>query len=250
LVIVAADNKGSRLADLAATTSYLTALDAATGEVVWRVRRPREHSYGTPIVGEVAGRWQLLLAGHEAVHSYDPATGQELWHCTWPVGRAANTVAFDAERVFATGTFPEAETVCIRGDGAGDVSDTHVVWRQRRGAADVPSPLVVEGHLLIVGDNGIANYLDARTGKPNWQQRLAGAFTSSPVSAGGVVYAINEDGRAFVFRVGAKYEPVAESRLDGTVYATPTPAGDDLFVRTDRALYCLTNSAAPLARGQ
>jgi outer membrane protein assembly factor BamB len=250
LVIVAADNKGSRLADLAATTSYLTALDAATGDVVWRVRRPREHSYGTPVVGEVAGRWQLLLGGHEAVYAYEPATGQELWRCSWPVGRAANTVAFDGERVFATGTFPESETVCIRGDGSGDISETHVLWRQRRGAADVPSPLAIDGRVLVVGDNGVATLFNAATGRTAWQQRLAGAFTSSPVKVGGVIYAVNEDGRAFVFRAGVKFESVAESRLDGTVYATPTPAGDDLFIRTDRRLYCLTNSAAPVARGK
>ncbi len=245
LVIVAADNKGPRLADLAATTSYLAALDADSGEVVWRVRRPREYSYGTPVVAEVAGRWQLLLSGHEAVTSYDPATGQELWHCRWAPTRTAGTVAFDANHVYASGTFPTPEVVRIRGDGQGDVTDTHVEWRQTRGAADVPSPLDTDGRLLLLTDAGVAACFDAATGKIAWQERLGGAFSASPVFAGGLVYAVREDGRAIVFRAGARFEKVADNRLDGSVYATPVPVGDDLLIRTDQALYCLTAAGAP-----
>jgi outer membrane protein assembly factor BamB len=242
LVIVAGDNKGSRLADLAATTSYLAALDAQTGEVVWRVRRPREHSYGTPIVGEIAGRSQLLLGGHESVRSYDPATGEELWWCTWPVGRMAGTIAFDTERIFASGTFPSQEVVCVRADGHGDVTDTHVVWRQRRGAADVPSPLLIDGRLLLIGDHGVVTCLAADTGRSVWQQRLSGAFWASPVAANGLVYAVNEDGRTHVIRVGKTFESVAENQLDGVVHASPALAGNELYLRTDRSLYRL---AAP-----
>ncbi|HEY1380895.1 MAG TPA: PQQ-binding-like beta-propeller repeat protein [Gemmataceae bacterium] len=240
LVIVAADNKGPRLADLAATTSYLAALDAETGDIVWRVRRPREYSYGTPVVAEVAGRWQVLLAGHQTIAAYDPATGRELWHCGSSLTRTAGTIAFDADHVYASGSFPAPEITCIRADGEGDVSETHVEWRQTRGAADVPSPLVLDGRVLVVNDNGVAVCFDAAGGKVLWQQRLGGAFSASPVAADGVVYAVNEDGRTIVFRAGAKFEKVADNRLDGAVYASPVPVGDDLLIRTEHALYCLT----------
>jgi outer membrane protein assembly factor BamB len=245
LVIVAGESKGPRLADLAATTSYLAALDAATGEPVWRARRPREYSYGTPVVGDVAGRPQLLLAGPEAVRSYDPATGQELWHCDWPIGRTAGTVAFDDRRVYASGTIPGPEMLGVRADGTGDVTASHVEWRVKRGAADVPSPLRYGPFLFVVTDLGVLAAHDPDTGKAVWQQRLPGAVSASPMGAAGRVYVAGEDGRTAVFRAEPPFERLAENRLDGPIYATPSPAGDELFVRTEQSLYCLTAPAVP-----
>jgi outer membrane protein assembly factor BamB len=91
LVIVAGENKGSKLAHVTGLCSYLAAVRARDGEVVWRVRRPRAFSYGTPAVSRLCGRDQLVLAGAEAVTAYDPATGAELWHCPWPAGRTAGS---------------------------------------------------------------------------------------------------------------------------------------------------------------
>src|SRR5437773_7017225 len=60
-------------------SSYLAAVRTKTGEILWRVRRPRENTFGAPIVAEVSGRPQLLLGGAGKVVSYDPASGAELW---------------------------------------------------------------------------------------------------------------------------------------------------------------------------
>jgi outer membrane protein assembly factor BamB len=245
LVIVAGDNKGSKLGHVAGACSYLAAVRAGTGEVVWRVRRPRAFSYGTPVVAEVSGRPQLLLAGAGAVTAYDPATGAELWHCNWPAGRTAGTMAFAPDRVFAAATFPQAELLCIRGDGSGDVGDTHVAWRTARGAPDVPSPLYAGGRLYTVTDAGQAACLDARTGERLWQGRLGAAFSASPVLAAGRVYAASETGTTFVFAAGPRFELLARNALPDEFYASPAVAGGRLFLRGLQTLYCLgTNQVA------
>jgi outer membrane protein assembly factor BamB len=239
LIVIAADNKGSRLAHLAAASSYLAALDRASGEVIWLVRRPREFSYGTPIVATVAGRAQLLLSGAKQITSYDPATGKERWHCDWPAGRTAGTVAFDRDRVYASTTIPQQEILCVRADGSGDVSSGHVVWRGPHGASDVPSPLVHDDHLFTITDNGQAFCLDARTGEVVWQERLGGTFSASPVLAAGLIYAPNEAGTTFVFKAAPRFELVAKNVLADSVFASPALAGEQFFLRSEHFLYCL-----------
>src|SRR5207249_1587861 len=144
LVIVSGDNAGS---------SFLAALDRETGDIVWRTAREHSGSHGnyaTPVVCTVAGKPQLLLAGHGKLTSYDPATGELLWFCRGPAEVAACTVACSDKLVFASAGFPEKEIIAVRADGSGDVTGTHVAWRASKGVTYVPSPIYHEGHLYVV----------------------------------------------------------------------------------------------------
>ena len=60
--------------------SFLLAVRADDGETVWRT--PREgftRSYSTPVVWEVDGKKQIVVAGALELVAYDPADGRELW---------------------------------------------------------------------------------------------------------------------------------------------------------------------------
>jgi len=60
--------------------SFLIALDARTGKVIWRTARPNSvRSYATPMVWTNAGRKQLVVAGSLELAGYDPANGEKLW---------------------------------------------------------------------------------------------------------------------------------------------------------------------------
>lgn len=238
LVIVAGDNRGPRL-DRLGDTSFLTAIHRQTGEIAWRVKRQNGDSYGTPVVGHIAGKDQLVLGGKNCVAAYDPATGRQLWSVEWPVERTAGTVAFDDKCVYASATFQETELLCIRADGSGDVTGTHVVWREKKGAADVPSPIVHAGRLYVLGDQGIMTCFDVATGKALSKRRLGGNFTASPVLAGGRLFAISEEGKVFVIREGEGCEVLSESSLGEGVMATPAICGGQAFVRTARSLVCV-----------
>jgi len=141
--------------------------------------------------------------------------------------------------VFATGGFPEKEVLAVRADGSGDVTRTHVAWRSRKGVAYVPSPLHHAGRLYIVSDNGVATCFDARTGREVWSERLGGAFTSSPVLVGELVYVTNEAGRTYVLKAGPKFEQVAANDLGEGVLSTPAVVGGRIYLRTAGGLYCI-----------
>jgi outer membrane protein assembly factor BamB len=90
---------------------------------------------------------------------------------------------------------------------------------------------------------GVAYCAEARTGTIIYEERLsrAGQVYASPVLADGKLYYLTRTGRTFVLNAGPKFEVLAVNDLDdtSTFNASPAVAGDRLFVRSDRFLYCL-----------
>ena len=214
LVLVAADNRGG---------GYLAALDNETGEVVWRVGRGNGDSYSSPTVVRVGGRDQLLISGNDAVTSYDPASGELLWRTECIAEATCGTVVSDGERIFASGGYPESETICLSADGKR-------LWSNGLKTYE-PSLLVVGGRLLTVNDKGVAICWDAVSGKELWKKRLGGNFSASPVLVNDTVIVPNLSGDTFVFQVGAEYVPVAKNHLGDDCYASPAISGDQLVLR-------------------
>ncbi|MGD0899291.1 MAG: PQQ-binding-like beta-propeller repeat protein [Thermoguttaceae bacterium] len=230
LVIVSADHLGQ---------SYIKAFDRATGRLVWEKPRKTGYSFSSPVVARMAGRDQLLLSGNNLVTSYEPSGGEVLWTCPGPANTTASTMAWLDDLALATGGDPQTGITCIRGDGRGDVGQSHVAW-QNSIKDYVPSPLVVEDRLLVVKDTGVAMCFAARTGQKLWEERLrGGGFSASPVLAGGLVWVPNEAGRMFVFKAGRQFEPVAENDLADGGFASPAICGGQLFLRTLHHLYCI-----------
>lgn len=60
--------------------SFLMALDKRTGEPIWRVDRSEfSRNYCTPVIWEVGGKKQIIVAATLRVVGYDFETGKELW---------------------------------------------------------------------------------------------------------------------------------------------------------------------------
>jgi len=233
LVLVAADHKKA---------GYLVALDRKTGEVRWRTPRPAEPTYASPVVLQVAGKDQLLIAGANLIASYDPDTGKLLWSCKGTSTECVSSIVAEGDSVFATGGYPSKETVCVLGDGSGKV-----LWRVPQGAF-VPSMLVHRGALYGVLDDGIALCWKADTGKETWKERLAGKFSASPVLAGEHIYVPSESGKTFVFKANPeKFELVAQNPLGSGIFASPVICGGRIYLRVaqqtapnwQEMLYCI-----------
>ncbi|MBI5685073.1 MAG: PQQ-binding-like beta-propeller repeat protein [Verrucomicrobia bacterium] len=221
--------------------SFIAALHRRTGEVVWRASRDdyRLGTYASPSVGRVAGREQLFIQGPFKVFSYDPASGKLLWTCDGPSESTCSNISFDDERVYACAGFPKRNFLCIRADGSGDVTKTHVVWRRDGNCAYVPSLLLTDGLLYMAVDEGKLVCFEAKTGKVVWEDKVRGKFSASPVLAGGHIYLASEAGVTFVFKAGRQFELAAENDLADGGFATPVVLGGRIYLRTLHHLYCI-----------
>jgi hypothetical protein len=91
----------------------------------------------------------------------------------------------------------------------------------------------------MVEDEGKTTCFEAATGQVVWEAKLRGAFSSSPVLAGGHIYVVNEAGVMFVFKPGRKFELVAQNDLADGGFATPVISRGRIYLRTLHRLYCL-----------
>jgi outer membrane protein assembly factor BamB len=214
LVIFAADNMGG---------GYITAVDAATGDIAWRISRGNASSYSTPLVRTIGGRDQLVISGGDAVTSYDPASGSELWRTECIAEATCGTAVTVGDRIFASGGYPDQETVCLSADGK-------LLWSNETKFYE-PSMVVSGDSLVGVNDGGIAFCWSAESGELRWKKRLGGNFSGSPVVCGDRIYASNLDGQTFVFQAGEKYEQIAKNKLGDDCYASPAVANNRLYLR-------------------
>jgi len=220
--------------------SYIAALDRETGEAVWNV--PRDHgirSYVTPIIREIDGRTQLILSGSKHIASLDPASGKEHWRIEGPTEQFVASMVYDGKLLFMAAGFPTYHVMGIRPGGSGNVTDSHVAWHETNVQCYVPSPVVVGGYLLVADDRGTANCFSAASGERLWQERLGQHYSTSLITAGGLVYFIADDGQTTIVRPGEELEVVAENELGEHCYSSPAIAHDQLFIRGEKHLFCL-----------
>ncbi|UCG56662.1 MAG: PQQ-like beta-propeller repeat protein [Phycisphaerales bacterium] len=231
-VIVDGDSKGD---------SFLVALGRADGNELWRVNRIHKGiSYSAPLIRELAGRTQLIQCGDRRVTSFDPETGRQLWTVEGPSQEFVATPVYseNAGLVFVSSSWPKQILLAIRPDGTGDVTETHVVWRDNKGAPYVPSPIVVGDLLLTVNRGGVAFCYRAATGAVLWQEKL-GRHHASPVLVTGLVFFINDEGQVNVIRPGKQFDRVAQYELGESCYASPAISNGQVFLRGFKHLFCI-----------
>lgn len=229
--------------------SFVVALDKTNGKQRWRVERKEVTSWSTPIIVEHDGKAQLVVCGTDRVRGYDLATGKVVWECG---GMSANIVATPVAAdgiVFAGSSYEKRALLAIALKGAkGDITGSdHVVWSRKRGTPYVPSPLLYDGALYFLTHyQGVMTRVNAKTGKD-----APGAFRlgrirnvyASPVGAAGRVYVVDLDGVAMVFTNADRPKLVAVNRLDDRFNASPAIAGNELFLRGEKYLYCIAGGA-------
>ena len=238
------------------TDSYVAAFDTRTGRQVWRTPRPSSGCWTTPVLVTVDAhgtpRTELVVngtctkqPGGGLVIAYDPDDGRELWHVRGTTELVTPTILVGEDLIYST-SGRNGPILAIRPGGAGDVTDTHVVWHHERGGPYIPTGLVYGNRLYILNDGGVLTCYDARTGKEIWRGRLRGSFTASLVAADGRIYALEEQrGRVYVVAAADAFQVIAENDLGDRILATPAIAGGELFVRTASSLFCIAGAAPP-----
>jgi hypothetical protein len=241
-----------------ADQQFIVALDKATGEEIWRQNRPPirttnpdfRKSFSTPLVVSAGGGEQIVIPGTQWLVSYDPATGSENWRLEHGDGFSLvpRPVAGNGLVYYCTGFGGTAEVIAVRTDGQGDVTGSHIAWRESGQVPTIPSPILTDGMIFTVSDGGVAMCRDAASGKRLWQQRIGGNFSASPVVVGERLYLFGREGKTTVIAVADEYRELAENELDDAIGASPAVVDGELILRTEDALYRIAERAASRKR--
>ncbi|MBI1344678.1 PQQ-binding-like beta-propeller repeat protein [bacterium] len=247
LVILAADQARNAWSFWQAH-SYVVAIHRATGEIVWRTLRPDGASSGVPIVAKVADREQLILAARGGIRSYDPATGKELWLCRWRSNRVDCGVVTDAEHVYAASGAPDGEILCLRADGTGDVTDTHVVWRDRRLVVDPVALTLADAVLIHQQGDGTLLAVDTGTGKMVWRKKLSATLAAPVLRYRSQLLCADDTGTIHLLDLQRRGETIYEARLGTGVLASPAAIDSGLMMATAQGLIRLKTAPAAVAQ--
>ena len=219
---------------------YLTALHRQSGAVVWRKAiRTVVESYAPAQVRFVAGREQLLLIGGTSTRGYDPGNGELLWECSGPARTCVATPVVDGDTVYATGGYPGRQFIAIRADGKGDVTKSHLTWTSDAKVGYVPTPLLFEGLLYAVADQGLMRCYDAKDGRVLWEQDFKAPFYSSPTLAGNKLYLFDRKGKGYLVPTGRTAGAIVTNELPSGVFATPVFLDHRIYLRTLGDFYCI-----------
>ncbi len=187
----------------------MSALDAATGEVVWTqpVDVPLR---GAPTLAG-ANRIYVIDVDNQII-AFNTQTGQQDWSYRGIVEPArimrASSPAVSGDTVIAP--FSSGEVVALRASNGQPVWN-QVLSRTSRTSAlseirDIAGrPVISRGFVYAVGHSGVMQAMDIRTGQPRWTLPIAGV--NAPLPVGDVVYMVSKNGELTVVNrdTGAVY---------------------------------------------
>ena len=220
LVIIAAEYDGP--------ASGIYALDRRTGKRIWKIDRPRNLNFASPIIASITGMRQLLIAGAETISSYDPVTGRQLWEVAASTEAICGTVAWDDRRVVVSGGNPEPGTWCVSAGGQPQLQWSNGVMCYEQ------SLLAIKNYVFAVADSGVAYCWRIQDGKEMWKKRLfGGRISASPLLVGDRIVVASERGEVFVFAAYPdRFELVSRIKTGDSIFASPVALGDRLYIRT------------------
>ena len=235
----------------------IVGLDAATGRELWSADAEQlGNLWGTPAVIAGGDRTDVVLGTPGEIWALNPLTGGLRWFATGPGADGFNTSVVVADGIVYAVEGRSGGSLAVRGGGKGDVNASHVVWNGRD-ANRFGTPVVTGGRLAFVA-NGVLTCLDATTGEKLHQERLpatdeggggGGGFFggrgdyTSPVVAGGRLYYLTAGGSTHVIDLDDGLASLAINRVtddDEVFAATPAISDGDIFLRSNRHLYCVS----------
>jgi outer membrane protein assembly factor BamB len=234
----------------AAESRSLIALEAKTGKEKWK--QPADgfrSTWGTPILVKVDDqRTDLVIGVPFELWGFDTETGVLRWfYPNLETDSFCSSVVADETAIYAV-EGRSGGSVAIKIGGKDDVSKTNVLWSGRdRGR--IVTPVLYQDRLYFFS-GGIANCIDAKTGKQVYQTRLrkslaatsspAGATDggnepsgergnfgrrgggggpgggqdyASPIIAGGMIYSQGRNGDVYVIQPGDELKQIAINRV-------------------------------------
>src|SRR5688572_12887908 len=228
--------------------SFIAAWDVATGKQLWKTERADEiPTWGTPTIARAADGREVIVTNGTKIRGYDPSSGKPLWTLGPNSEVTVGSPVAGNGLVYVTGGYPPVRPIyAIRPGSEGDISlqkgqesNPSIAWSNMTEGTYIPSPLLYDGYLLTLNNNGILSAYDPQTGKRAFRGRVGtgGSFSASPVGADGRLYIASEDGEVYVISATPDMKQLAKNEMKEVIMATPAISDGLIVLRTMGHLY-------------
>lgn len=251
----------------------LIAIDKTTGKIAWEDQGVGENilhgQWSSPAVGKIGDSMQVVVGqGDGYVRGFEIKTGKRLWEfdlnpkeSVWPKTRneVISTPIIVGNVVYiANGQDPEhgegtGHLYAIDATRRGDISpvikkgdkvepnpNSGQIWHYGDIRRSISTGAMLNGILFYSDFSGFLHAVDAKTGKQVWKHDMFAAIWGSPMVIDGKVYLGDEDGDVTILNADRVMKLVAENNMGSSVYSTPVPANNTLFIVNRNQLVALS----------
>ncbi len=212
--------------------SFAAGLDAKSGDLVWRIDRPRKANWNSPTPMLMPdGKHVVVLTSGEDITGLDVANGQKVFSIPKGGSKIPSTLAIGGKLFVAS-----------EGLTAYDVSkpdSPEKLWSSNKVEPGNSSPIVVDDSVICV-KGGVLSVGAVDDGSLRYKLRLpdAGSIWSTPVVCGERLYVFSDEGKCFVVELGkSEGKLLATNLIKDTILGSPAVSGNSLFVRGDRTVW-------------
>jgi outer membrane protein assembly factor BamB len=224
--------------------SFLAAVDAKDGKVVWQTpRKMLSSAYSTPVVYEPKNGKPALIFNSEAhgISAIDPDSGKVVWEFSKAFDkRSVSSPVIAGDLIYGScgsgggGNFVTA----VRAGDPATGRAPELAFNMKKSANYVVTPVVYGDLAWLWSDGGILTCVDSETGDIKYQERVGGNFFGSPVWIDGRLFAVSTSGELVVVPATDQFKVLHRYNLGELCHTTPAVAREQLFIRTEKHLWC------------
>ena len=225
--------------------SSIEVLNAKNGKLIWMVERHEKNAWATPAIVSHSGKTQVITTASGKVRSYDLNSGKVIWKCAGLTGNAIPCPVVEDDTVYCMTGYKGYSLMAIPLNAKGDITGSDkILWTKRRGTPYVPSPILYDGLLYFTQSNqALLSCVNTKSGKTYIDRtRLKGLTNiyASPVGADGRIYLNDRSGVTLVLKRSRELNIIAKNELGEQIVSSSALAGNQLFIRGRRFLYCIS----------
>ena len=243
--------------EMAKPAHRFISFDKGTGEVIWfngTRPLPYDTTYSTPTVTALAGQKSIVFgSGDGAVWAIQPRTGSHIWQYKFSRRGLNVSPLVIGDKVLSghseenvVGTSMGAVAL-IDGSGAGDVTQSHELWKYEEVMMGKSSPIAVGNRVYCFDDRAKVYVYDLESGEQIGRKLALGrVMRGSPLYADGKIYAVGNSGNWAIFQPDEEQGLIklSSGRLPNseTMDASPIVSHGRLYLETSGGLYCVEDN--------
>jgi outer membrane protein assembly factor BamB len=219
--------------------SSVMAFDRETGALRWSTPRTTARvCYGTPCIYQPPAGPPELICYDKAhgFYSLDPRTGIQNWSLPAFTMRTVASPIIVGDLVLGSNGSGGGGNYLV---AARMGTPPREVYRVTRQAPYVTTSVARDDLVFLFVDRGFVSCMEAADGTIVWSKRLTSGFSGSPILVDGKLYAIDNEGQVLVLAAERVFQELGRMALGEPSRATPAVSGGRLFLRTESQLFCV-----------